>query len=124
MFRNWLPIVSLALLALAVGPSAAQQRGPVPSAAVGGGESVRVQVSVNFFVAGPDGESEQAVKARERARSSIYELASGECELLRSVIAGECRLEAVNVNIQRQRTRPQVEGFTANGSMTFRIIRK
>ena len=123
MSRKWIPFVLLSMLAVMLGPSSAQQRAPVSSTAEGGGESVRVQVSINFFVSGPVGESEQAVNARERARRSIYELAGRECELLQSVIARDCRLEAVTVNIQRQHGQ-QFEGFTANGNMTFRIVRK
>ena len=34
--------------------------------------SVRVQSSVNFFVAGPTGEGEEAQKLRDRARRTVY----------------------------------------------------
>src|ERR1700744_4295328 len=66
------------------------------------GSIVRVQTNTNFFVPGPTGESEEANKNRERARRAIYEMAAHECELLLQVLAQECRLESVNVNMNRQ----------------------
>ena len=56
---------------------------------------VRVQSTINFFVAGPTGESEEAQKLRDRARRAVYEMAARECDLLRDVIAKDCRMESV-----------------------------
>jgi hypothetical protein len=85
---------------------------------------VRVQSSVNFFVAGPSGEGEEAQKLRERARRAVYEMAAHECDLLREVLAKECRMESVNSNITRQFGQQQQEGFSVNGSMNFQITVK
>jgi hypothetical protein len=85
--------------------------------------SVRVQSTVNFFVAGPTGESEEAQKLRERARRTVYEMAARECDLLREILAKDCRMESVNSNITRQFGQQQ-EGFTVNGSMNFQITVK
>jgi hypothetical protein len=84
---------------------------------------VRVQTVTTFFVAGPTGEGEEAAKLRERARRAIYEMAAHECDLLRDVLAKECRLEMVNVNLNRQFGQ-QLEGYTASGNMTFQITLK
>lgn len=80
---------------------------------------VRVQVNVNFFVAGTVNQSTESLQAQENARRSLYERAGKECEVLKATIAAECRLLSVNVNINRQFG--QQEGFTANGSFAFAI---
>jgi hypothetical protein len=86
--------------------------------------SVRVQSSINFFMAGPTGESDEAQKLRERARRIVYEMAGRECDLLREVLAKDCRLESVNTNINRQFGQQQQEGFNISGSMNLQITMK
>jgi hypothetical protein len=88
---------------------------------------IRVQISVNFFVPGPANESEQAVALRDRASRTIYEMAARQCEVLRERLADDCRLENVNVNINRQQQQiggQQVEGFQAGGTLGYRITQK
>lgn len=85
--------------------------------------SVRVQTTINFFLPGPTGEGEDAVKIRDRARRNIYQLAGRECDLVREVLAKDCRLEAVNVSINRQFGQ-SAEGYLTNGSMTLIITLK
>ena len=85
---------------------------------------VRIQTSINFFVTGPTGEGEEAQKLRERARRIVYEMAAHECDVLREVLAKDCRLESVNTNIGRQFGQQQQEGYTVNGSMSFQISLK
>jgi hypothetical protein len=86
--------------------------------------SVRVQSTVNFFVAGPTGDGEEAQRMRDRARRTVYEMAARECDLLREVLAKDCRMESVTSNISRQFGQQQQEGFTINGSMSFQITLK
>ena len=85
---------------------------------------VRIQSTINFFVAGPTGEGEEAQKLRDRARRTVYEMAARECDLLREVIAKDCRIEQVSNNINRQYGNQQQEGFTITGSMNFQITLK
>jgi hypothetical protein len=85
---------------------------------------VRVQNSISYFVAGPTGEGEEAQKLRDRSRRHIYEIAARECDLLREVLAKDCRIEAVSSNMSRQYGQQQPEGFTINGSMNFQITLK
>ncbi|MGL9616593.1 hypothetical protein QRQ56_01205 [Bradyrhizobium sp. U531] len=85
---------------------------------------VRVQTSINFFVAGPSGDSEEAQKLRERARRTVYEMAARECDVLREVLARDCRMESVNTNVNRQFGPQQTEGFNISGSMSFQITLK
>lgn len=85
---------------------------------------VRIQSTISFFVAGPTGESEEAQKLRDRARRSVYEMAARECDLLREVIAKDCRMEQVSNNILRQYGQQQQEGFNITGTMNFQITLK
>lgn len=85
---------------------------------------VRVQTVVNFFVAGPTGNSDEAQKSRDNARRSVYQMADHECDLLRDTLAKDCRLESVNVNVGRQLGVQQQEGYTVNGAMNFQITPK
>ena len=123
--------VSLAAAAilLVAAPATAQNPGQRIILEQSGGSprqegSVRVQSSVNFFVAGPTGEGEEAQKLRDRARRTVYEMAARECDLLREVLAKDCRMESVNSNLTRQQFGQQQEGFTVNGSMNFVITVK
>jgi hypothetical protein len=83
-----------------------------------------VQSTVNFFVAGPTGEGEEAQKLRDRARRAVYEMASRECDLLRDVLAKDCRIVSVSTNINRQSGQQQPEGFSISGSLSFQITLK
>ena len=82
---------------------------------------VRVQNNFNFFVPGPNNDSEESRKSRDNARRAIYEMAAKECDLLREVLAKDCRLESVSSNISRQFGPQQPDGYTVNGSMSPQI---
>ncbi|MBK8008046.1 MAG: hypothetical protein IPK23_06120 [Rhizobiales bacterium] len=81
---------------------------------------VRVQVSVNYSVPGPFGDGDDAVKAQETARRALYGIAERECTVLKETLATECRLENINVNVNRQR-HAQQDVITVGSSMTFRV---
>jgi hypothetical protein len=123
-------ILSLTALGAFAAPAAAQEVNPLVRERImmmqhhGGRrhEQVRVQVGIHFFVPGPSNDSEEAAKIRERVRRSVYEMAGKECVLLEDTIASECRLESINVNLNRQTG--QVEGFNVNGQLGFRITTK
>ncbi len=85
---------------------------------------VRIQTTFNFFVAGTSGDSEEAQKSRDKARRVVYEMAARECDLLREVLAKDCRMESVSSNVGRQFGQQQVEGYTVNGSVTLQITLK
>jgi hypothetical protein len=116
-------------LLLSLAPSAAQTPGQRITIEQSGSPSrqegqVRIQTSINFFVTGPTGDGEEAQKLRDKARRTIYEMAARECDLLREVLARDCRMESVNSNIGRQFGQQQQEGYTVNGSMSFQITLK
>jgi hypothetical protein len=85
---------------------------------------VRVQTTFAFFMAGPAGESEEAQKSRDKARRMVYEMAARECDLIREVLAKDCKMESVSSNVGRQFGQQQVEGYTVNGSVTLLITLK
>jgi len=85
--------------------------------------SVRVQSSLNVLLPGPTNEGEEAQKLRERAKRIVYEVAARECDLLREVLAKDCRLESINSNVTTQRGTQQ-EGYTINGQMSLVITLK
>jgi len=86
---------------------------------------VRIQTTFNLFFPGPTGESEEAQKARDKARRTVYEMAARECDLLREVLARDCRLESVSSTINRQQYgQPQVEGLSVSGSVNLQITLK
>jgi hypothetical protein len=99
---------------LQVQPSLVQQRGS---------EMVRVQVGINLFIPAP-AEGEEADRIRDRARRNIYEFAQRECDILRDVLARECRLEAINVNVNRQMGANTPQGFNVNGQITLQVALK
>ena len=84
---------------------------------------IRIQVGMNFFLPGSTAENEESWKLRERARRTIYEMAMRECALLLEILASECRLEAINVNVNRQ-FGAQVEGFVTTGNVTLQVTLK
>ena len=126
----------LAMLALVPAPLAAnaQEINPlvreriVVQGSSGGMESrggqVRVTASINVFMPGPSGEGEAAEQLRERARRMIYQIASRECGVLEEVLARTCRLDGINVSVNRQMGSGTGEGYMVGGSMTMMITLK
>jgi len=51
-------------------------------------------------------------------------MAARECGLLRDAIAKDCRLEAINSNINRLFGQQQQEGLNVNGTMSLQITLK
>lgn len=122
--RPVLSTAAISLLLLTV-PAFAQSQGRIEFGGSARQEgSVRVQSNVSLFMAGPTGDGEEAQKLRDRARRMVYEMAARECDLLREVIAKDCRLDSVNVNLGRQYGQQQQEGFNVNGSMSMQITLK
>jgi hypothetical protein len=92
-------------------------------------DQARITVNLNTFVPAPNDNSDQAQKAEESGRRTVYEFAEHECTILRDTIASECRLESINVNMQRVAPSPNFaqarpDGFNINAAMNFRIAPK
>jgi hypothetical protein len=93
------------------------------------GEQVRVTVGVSTFAPAPSGGTDQALKAQEDGRRMIYEIAGRECAIMHDVLAGDCHLESVNINVQyvaanRNFNDARGEGFNINGNISYRIVPK
>ena len=96
-----------------------QSQGNSPS-----GQQVRVQSSINVFMPGPSGEGEAGDQLRERARKMIYQMAARECGVLEDVLARTCRLEAINVNLNRQPGSGMGDGYMVGGNFTMVVTLK
>jgi hypothetical protein len=113
----------IALFSLIVSPSLAQAtRAPfIPKQP----DATRVQVSVSFFIDDDAKDIAKSTKLAEETRQKFYEMAGHECELLKSTVASECKLDNVSININRQQNYAQKrEGFTATGMFVYRISPK
>ncbi len=123
-------LYSVAGLLLLIAPPVAQAQGQRITIEQGGGAPrqeglVRIQSNINLFMAGPTGDGEEAQKLRDRARRVVYEMAAHECDLLREVLAKDCKLESVSSNINRQQfNQQQPDGYAVNGSMSLQITLK
>ena len=84
---------------------------------------VRVQNNITFFIAGPTGDGDEAQKLRDKAQRSVYEMAGRQCDLLREILAKDCRMESVNAN-NRQFNQQPTEGLNVNGTMSLQITLK
>ena len=83
-----------------------------------------MSVGVNVFIPLTEG-GDQSAKAQEDARRMVYGLADLECAILREVLASECHLESINVNVQRNPAfGQQKDGLNVNGNVGFRIVPK
>ncbi len=125
MKRIILTVALFALLPLAPAsaPALAQSLRPERIAFGPRTETARVQISLQIFVPGQNDDSEAAEKLRERARRLVYDMAGKECAVLRTVIAEDCQLQNVSVNINRQQNRNEV-GFYVHGTVSYRITPK
>jgi hypothetical protein len=90
---------------------------------------LRVQVNLTMFKPGPTGDGEDASKLRDELQREFLGVAARECDLLREVIAKDCRLESLNVNINGNRGmaafgQGQTEGYTVQGTMSFQVTAK
>lgn len=81
---------------------------PALAQTVGEETDVRVYTNFNVFVPAPSGDTDEARKARDNARRSIYEMARRECDLLREVLEGLSPGIAVHQRQPAIRTAPAV----------------
>jgi hypothetical protein len=86
-------------------------------------DTVRVQVNLNLFMPGTT-EGDEGDRLRESARRMIYKYAQHECDLLREVLAKDCRLQTINVNIMRQANANAAHGFNVSGALGLQITTK
>lgn len=126
MKRMTILVTILALTALICGSASAQPTFSEVQRAVTAQQTaqVRINVGMNMFVPAPVGIDEKALAAQEKARRQIYALAMKECAVLTETIAATCKVEGVNVNINRHHGPQAAEGFTINANMNYRVTVK
>lgn len=129
MLRSLSVATALALLTVGAAPAqqlVIEQRPGMPSSVRG--TEVRIGVNMSFFVPALMSDAEAAAKAQENARRVLYESAGRECDVLKGTIASECRIEAINVNMNRNNPgypgSNQPEGFNVNGNFAYKVIMK
>ena len=90
------------------------------------GGSIRVQVGVNMFMPGATDDSTAADQLREQARRTVYKMAAHECDVILEVLAKECRLESINVNVNANRhyNNNVAPGYQVNGNIGLRVVLK
>jgi hypothetical protein len=129
MLRLFLTPLLLAGFATAASAQTAAVTPADSSSMPASGQQVRVSVAVSTFVAAPTDGSAQSLKVQADGRRKVYELAANECGMLRDILAGDCRLESINVNVQRvsasqNYNQPRVEGYNINGTVNLCIVTK
>lgn len=124
MVRRLMLALPLALVALGtIGAQAPAARAEIVPHPDRGGE-VRVSVRMNFFVPGAIEDSDASFKAQEQVRRKLYESAARECDVLRATIASACRVESINININRNYRSRQGDGFNVSGNFGLRVTLK
>lgn len=85
-------------------------------------EMMRVSVGMNFVLTGITDPIGDDNKIRDRTRRNLYQLALKECELLLEMVASECRIEAININLNRN---PQnQDSINVNATVALRAVQK
>jgi hypothetical protein len=87
-------------------------------------QPVRVSIGFNVSLRAP--KKDQALKAQEQLRRTIYNLASHECTLLRDIVGSDCKLELINVSADRTPGADEKEPESINffASANFLIVPK
>ncbi len=111
------------VLLLAATTSASAQPRPAEENVPDRRDMVRVQVNISFAVPLASNDEDAIFKAQETARRRLYAVADKECALLADTIASVCRIESVNVNVNRLR-QPNADSVNASLSMALRILLK
>ena len=107
------------LVAMSLNASA-QSNTPTDVSALDKNGGVRIQVSMNYSVPAA-GDADDGLKAQEALRMKLYAVADKECGLLAQTIASVCRLESVNVVVNRARL-ANADSVNATLSMSFRVL--
>jgi hypothetical protein len=85
-------------------------------------EMMRISIGMNFTLTGVSDPIADDARLRERTRRNVYQMAVKECELLLEMIASECRIEAINVNLNRN---PQnQDSINVSATLNLRAVQK
>lgn len=85
-------------------------------------ETMRVSVGLNFMLTGISDLIGDDAKLRDRTRRNVYQMALKECEMLLEMIASECRIETININLNRNSQ--STDSINANATVVLRAVQK
>ena len=86
-------------------------------------ETMRISIGMNFMLTGVGDPIADDAKLREKTRRNVYQIALRECELIIEMIASECRIETININLNRNN--PQsLESVNVNATIALRASPK
>ena len=114
-------LIFIALAGLLTATTAAAEENMTAFSA---GEAIQVNSSFNaqIFVAN---EAEPQIQEQERSlKQSMYQRATGECELLRASIARTCRMTSISVSTQFNRSPGNPATFYINANISMEITLK
>lgn len=85
-------------------------------------DMMRISIGMNFTLTGISDPIADDGKLRDRTRRNVYQMAVKECELLIEMIASECRIEAITINLNRN---PQnQDSINVNATVGLRAVQK
>ncbi len=85
-------------------------------------EMMRISIGMNFMLTGIADPIADDAKLRDRTRRNVYQMAVKECELILEMIASECRIESINVNLNRNPQSP--DSINVNATVALRAVQK
>lgn len=85
-------------------------------------ETVRVNIGMNFMLTGVSDPIGDDARLRDRTRRNVYQMALKECDLLLELLASECRIEAISINLNRNLQ--AADSINVSASVALRVIQK
>ena len=121
MFKHKYRVFAVLALTLLVTSASGKRTATAQEGAAAGRHTMlRVQSSLNLFLPGIGSVEEQRA-AGETGRRAIYDMANRECRLLVEVFRGDCKLTAVNANVNVQARSSGNEGISVSGTATYEL---
>jgi hypothetical protein len=119
--RPWTRPILVSLTGLSIATTAAAQDNMT---ALGMADAIQVNSSFNAQILVAN-ETEPQIQEQERKlKQSMYERATGECDLLRASIARTCRMTGISVSTQFNRSPGSPATFYINANINMEITLK
>jgi hypothetical protein len=84
--------------------------------------AMRIQANFQFMTPLPAGmETSDQMKAMETVRRTLYDVAAHECDLLKAVFKGSCRLMSLNVNNSLQDRSQGMQSVSAGVNASYEV---
>lgn len=86
--------------------------------------AIRVTAQFQTVMPAPTGSEAEQETAKTKARARLYETAQRECEVLKGVFSGECKVINLNVSVSLQSGMPGLTALRMNINATYLITPK